>query len=155
MGKLKDNEVKQFEKSRYLGDWNEIASFPAWFEKDCSETQAHYSDKGSFIEVKNTCKKKVCDDNVCKIIQNEKIGKAFLTDQPNLLKVQFFAPFKANYKVEFVDKDYQHAIVGSGKNYLWFLTREKTIPNPIFDEMKDIAKEKGYDISKLRIQPKY
>ncbi len=155
MTKLKDNQIDadKIELEKYIdGEWNEIASFPAWFEKNCTNTKAKYTNKGDFIEVNNTCDKRKCDDNVCKIEKSQKIGKAFPTKDKNRLKVQFFPPFKADYTIEFVDTDYQHAIVGSGKGYLWFLSRNKDISEDTFNEMKAIAKEKGYDISKLRRQ---
>jgi len=127
---------------RYIEkEWNEIASFPAWFSKGCRNTKAKYTDMGKFVEVNNSCdvkgKRKV------------QIGKAFPTDDENVLKVQFFAPFKAPYKIEFIDDDYQNAIVGSGKGYLWILSRDEQISDEKYQELVEIAKKKGYNTDKL------
>lgn len=45
-----------FKLKSYLGKWYEIASVPAWFQKNCQNTTAEYSlrDDGN-VQVKNTC----------------------------------------------------------------------------------------------------
>jgi len=142
---IKNHQAEKINLEKYIGEkWYEIASFPAWFEKGCSDTQAQYTDKGKYIEVKNTCIKKG------KL--SERIGKAFKTEKENTLKVQFFPLIKAPYKIEFVDTEYNHAVVGSGKNYLWLLSRKKDISDAEYTELTEIAKEKGYDITKLKRQ---
>lgn len=151
--------INMVNKEKYLEKkWNEIASFPAWFQKGCSNTTAEYTDKGKFIEVKNSCDKgtkKICDENSCKIVPKRKIkiGKAFPTKDENLLKVQFFPPFKAPYKVEYIEEnekgEYTNAIVGTNKKYLWILSREEQLSDEDFNRLKAIAKEKGFDVDKL------
>jgi len=145
------------ELKKYTGKWYEIASFPQWFQKGCTNTTAEYDDKGKFIEVKNTCAvdtgKKQCDDKVCIPIYKEKqkIGKAFTTKDPDLLRIQFFFPFRGDYLVEHVDADYQHAIVGNkNKKYLWILSRKPQISEAKEKELYQIIEGKGYDLSKLQ-----
>jgi lipocalin len=50
--------VDSVELDRYLGEWYEIASYPAWFQRDCTAVSAHYSlrDDG-LIKVVNSCRK--------------------------------------------------------------------------------------------------
>jgi len=130
--------------NKYLGKWNEIASFPARFQEECSQVQAEYIDKGNYISVKNSC--------VINGKKKEIKGKAFKTDESNRLKVQFFWPFRSDYIIEHVDKEYQVAIVGSGnKNYLWILARNKSIDKELFEKLIKIARKKGYDVSRLKI----
>lgn len=135
-------KAKKIDLSRYLGKWFQVAAFPAWFQKNCKNITATYTDREGYIEVKNTCRSK---GRVKK-----QIGKAFLTDKDNVLKVQFFPPFKANYIIEFVDENYEYAIVGSGsKSYLWFLARQLPVPQDIYEQMLTIAKRRKYDVSRL------
>ena len=49
-----------------------------------------------------------------------------------------------------LDENYQYALI-AGKNldYLWILSRTKTIPEDIKARYLKIAEEIGYDISKL------
>lgn len=148
-------DIPKIDLERYAGDWNEIASFPAWFQKGCTNTKAKYEKiDAKTVRVINTCQteKIVCDDNKCmkQVKDKERIGKAFTTDEPNLLKVQFFPLFKAPYRIEYIDPDYQNAVVGSGKGYLWILSRKNEISEKKFAELSNIAKEKGYDITKLQ-----
>lgn len=129
--------------NKYIGKWYEIASFPAWFQRGCSEITAEYTIKDNYIEVKNSCNKNGK--------RKTQVGKAFLTDKPDLLKVQFFAPFKGDYKIEYVDDNYEYAIVGNDKkNYLWILARKPKITTKQYKELLKIAYLKGYDINKLK-----
>jgi apolipoprotein D and lipocalin family protein len=66
------------------------------------------------------------------------------------LKVSFFGPFYSGYNVVALDADYQYALI-AGKNldYLWILSRTKVLPYEIKTEYLKIAKEIGYDTSKL------
>jgi lipocalin len=40
--------------------------------------------------------------------------------------------------------------VGSGKQYLWFLSRKSQISDKKFTELTKIAQQKGYDTTKLQ-----
>lgn len=131
---------------KYTGTWHEIASFPAWFQKGCTNTVAQYTQKDDYIEVKNSCMKNG------KLSQ--RIGKAFPTDDPDLLKVQFFFPFKADYRIEYVDPSYQYAIVGTKRKYLWFLSRKKSVSPQQITKLSKIAKQKGFDVSRLQFTSK-
>ncbi|MFA5731312.1 MAG: lipocalin family protein [Acidithiobacillus sp.] len=147
---------KNIDLTKYVGKWYEIESFPQWFQKGCADTIAEYTDKGKYIEVKNTCS---IETNTNVRQDKIKIGKAFTTKQPDLLKVQFFFPFKGDYQIEHVDivnNKYQNAIVGNkNKKYLWILSRNQKISDKKLTELKTIAKEKGYDITKLEKNQKY
>jgi apolipoprotein D and lipocalin family protein len=54
--------VESVDLDRYLGRWYEIASYPAWFQKNCTAVTADYSlrDDG-VIEVVNSCRKDSLD----------------------------------------------------------------------------------------------
>ena len=42
------------------------------------------------------------------------IGRAKSTDQQGLLRVSFFWPFYGDYRILWLDDDYQYALVGGG-----------------------------------------
>jgi len=54
--------VGSVDLDRYLGTWYEIASYPAWFQKDCTAVTAEYGlrDDG-LIRVVNSCRKGALD----------------------------------------------------------------------------------------------
>ena len=66
------------------------------------------------------------------------------------LKVSFFGPFYAPYNVIALEGDYQYAlVVGKDTDYLWILSREKTIPNDVKEKFLSKAKELGYKVDDL------
>jgi len=143
---------KNINLKRYLGKWNEIASFPAWFQRGCLEVTAEYSKReDNKIGVKNTCKDRRGTKRVAK-------GTAVPTQKANILQLQFFPLIKADYIIEFLvnapqGQKYPYVVVGStGKKYLWILSRTKRVPKEIFDELVSIAEKKGYDVSRLEVR---
>lgn len=139
--------VTPFELDKYLGTWYEIARFDFKFEKDLNNVTAQYSknDDGT-VRVVNR------GYNYLKDEWKEAIGKAKFREATDVaaLKVSFFGPFYAGYNVLALDKDYTYALV-AGKNldYMWILSREKTIPEAVKAEYLSLATSLGYDISKL------
>lgn len=139
--------VKPFDKSKYLGKWYEIARFDYRFERNLNNVTATYSlrDDGA-IKVDNR------GYNTKKNKWEESIGRAKFVKDPNeaRLKVSFFGPFYAGYNVIAIDKDYRYALVaGRSLDYLWILSREKTIPNTIKEEYVKKAKGLGYKVEEL------
>ena len=66
------------------------------------------------------------------------------------LEVSFFGPFYAAYNVLSVDNNYQYALVaGKDTDYLWMLSRQKTMPIDIITKYTNIALGLGYDLDKL------
>ena len=78
------------------------------------------------------------------------IGKGKRTDAPALLRVSFFGPFYADYRVMMIDAEYKFALVGSGgTNYLWILSRTRVLPDDAKRELLAEAVRRGYDTGKL------
>ncbi|WP_137904279.1 lipocalin family protein [Chryseobacterium sp. 2VB] len=142
----KAQPVDQFDVNRYLGTWYEIARFDYRFEKDLDNAIAQYSltEDGNVNVVNsgyNFKKDKWVSANGTAKFRGEKNVAA--------LKVSFFGPFYAGYNVVALE-EYKYALI-AGKNldYLWILSREKTIPENIKQKFISKAQEIGYDISKL------
>ena len=66
------------------------------------------------------------------------------------LKVNFFGPFYSGYNVVVLDENYQYALV-AGKNldYLWILSRTKSIPERVKNEYHEKAKAIKYNTASL------
>lgn len=143
----KATAVRNFDSSRYLGKWYEIARLDFRFERGLNNTTAEYSlnDDGS-IRVVNS------GYNPNKGIWKQSEGKARFVKDPSIgmLEVSFFGPFYSGYNVIALDNDYKYALV-AGKNlkYLWILSRETEIPKNIRDEYLALAREIGYDVDDL------
>lgn len=139
--------IKPFSVQKYLGTWYEIARFDFRFEKGLNNTTANYSlNRDGTIKVINR------GFDYKRNSWKQSIGKAKFVSSSNegKLKVSFFGPFYAGYNVIALDEDYRYALVcGKNYDYLWILAREKTIPEKIKDNYLQIARNYGFDVSKL------
>ena len=141
--KVDNAPVCSLDLNRYLGVWYEIARFDHSFERGVEDAKAVYTlNKDGTVKVVNSG------------IKNGKpktaIGKGKRTDEPGLLRVSFFGPFYADYRVMMIDADYSYALVGSGgADYLWILSRTTSLPDAVKSAILAEATRRGYDTSKL------
>ena len=141
-----NSTVDEFDLSRYLGVWYEVARYNHSFERGMDNTMAEYilQDDGK-VFVLNTGWK----NGKFKVAE----GKAKYKDpdgHPGALKVSFFLFFYSEYNVMMVDENYQISLVGSkSENYLWILSRTP-VPDPdLLSMVLEEAARRGYDTSKL------
>lgn len=139
-----DNSVvTNFDLNRFLGSWYEIARFDHRFERGMQQTKANYV-------IREDGKVDVLNTGIKDGKPSEAKGVAKLTDTPGLLRVSFWGPFYSDYRIMFLDNDYQYALVGSGSdNYLWILSRTPQINEETKDKIIAEAKKRGYDTNKL------
>lgn len=130
---------------RYLGNWYEIGRLPLRSEKGLDNITAIYNlKKNGEIEVinggyKNSKKKSIR-------------GSAWLADEDctGALYVRFFWPFKSEYNVIKLDKDYRYAVVmGETKDNMWILSRSPKMESKVYGEIIDFLSEKGFNIKKI------
>ncbi len=141
--------VQEVDLARYAGLWYEIAHLPARFQKNCECTTAEYrlTDKG-YVRVINRCRKS--DSGKWKSAR----GKAFpvINTGNSVLKVQFFWPFKGDYRILALDDDYQYAMVGTNsRKYLWILSRTPHLDDRLYQRLVDQAATLGYDVTRLMV----
>lgn len=138
--------VPRVDLARYAGTWYEIASFPQRFQKGCSDTRAVYTirDDGK-IEVLNSC------------FRNGKVdtakGKAWVVDSATnaKLKVSFFRPFRGDYWIIELGKDYEYAVVSApSRKYLWILSREPRMDDAGYSRIGERLRERGFDVARLQ-----
>ena len=141
--KVDNAPVAALDLNRYLGEWYEIARFDHSFERGIERAKANYTlNEDGTIKVVNSGVK----DGKPKTA----IGKGKRTDTPALLRVSFFGPFYADYRVMMIDADYTYALVGSGgADYLWILSRTPKLADDAKSELLAEAKRRGYDTDKL------
>ena len=141
--KVDNTPVAAFDLNRYLGEWYEIARFDHSFERGVEQAKANYTlNEDGTIKVVNSGVK----DGKPKTA----IGKGKRTETPALLRVSFFGPFYADYRVMMIDEGYTYALVGSGSaDYLWMLSRTRVLPDTTKSELLFEAKRRGYDTDKL------
>jgi apolipoprotein D and lipocalin family protein len=139
--------IKNFELTKYLGTWHEIARLDHSFERGLSFVTANYS-------LRNDGKVKVINRGLKEKSNtwSESVGKAKFADIESIgsLKVSFWGPFYGAYNIVKLDDNYQYAlIISKGYDYLWLLSRNKTMPEDIKQQYLTRAKELGFDTDKL------
>lgn len=138
--------VPRVDINRYLGTWYEIARFEHFFEEGCKNVTANYSLlDDEKIRVINRCT--MIEDGKKKEVE----GKAYAIDRGfSKLKVTFFWPFYGDYWIISLDRKYKTALVGSpNREYLWILSRTKTIDNETKENLLEEASKNGFDTSKF------
>ncbi|WP_009406485.1 lipocalin family protein [Pseudomonas bharatica] len=144
----------QVDLQRYQGVWYEQARLPMFFQRNCVQSEAHYTlrDDGK-IDVTNRCKEKNGEWN-----EARGVAEAQVPGKTDKLWVRFdnwfsrIAPdmTKGEYWVLYHDTDYKVALVGHpNREYLWLLSRSPQIDSATRDKLLGIAREQGYDVSEL------
>lgn len=140
--------VKNFNVSRYLGKWYEIARLDHSFERGLSNVTAEYelrSDDG--INVIN--RGFLAEENKWKVAE----GKAYFVGSRDEghLKVSFFGPFYGSYIIFGLDQEnYQYAFVsGYNTSYLWLLSKTPTVSEDVKERFVEKSKELGFDTNVL------
>lgn len=146
--------VNSVDLDRYLGTWYEIASYPAWFQKNCTAVKAEYTRReDGLISVVNSCRKRTLDG---KLKQSD--GRAKIVDPESnaKLKVSFFGPFWGPYWIIDLDVDYEWAVVSvPNRKYLWILSRSPEMDEKTYAGILGRLVDQGYDPTRLEktLQP--
>lgn len=146
--------VAQVDIQRYLGTWYEIATIPAWFEKDLVAVTATYSLRpDGNLRVVNQGRKLTLDGPL-----QRAEGRAWIADgqDASRLKVSFFLWFAGNYWIIELDPDYRYVVVGDPtREYLWILARTPRIDDALYQDLLRRIAAHGYDLTRIKkaVQP--
>lgn len=138
--------VDSVDLEQYAGKWYEIARLPNSFEEGCECTTAEYGVEKKYVSVLNRCYES--EKGKWKDIK----GKAFPVKGTNnaQLKVQFFWPFRGDYYIIDLAKDYSYALVGSpNRKFLWILSRDVVMGEGEYMMLVEKAKKLGFDTDQL------
>lgn len=160
--------VNSVTKNSFEGDWYEIARTPNQVQENCISGTPYMNifyevvsqSGGGSRHLSTTIK------NKCQVSVNDK--KRYISYSlpagNEIYKQPFYTFFSAKYLYDFIyvkrvknykgagPYPYDYAVLASG-DYVWFLSRENTIPQDIFDEMKTAVQNAGTDISDLIVSP--
>lgn len=148
--------VNNMDINQYVGTWYEVARLDHSFERGLQNVTANYiKNLDGTIKVINR------GYNAEKNVWREAEGKARFVDAANedgtnigLLEVSFWGPFYAPYKIIELDKSYyNYAMVTSGTDYLWILSRTPQLAYPIKQHLIAQAKTLGFATDKLIYVP--
>lgn len=139
--------VAGFDAQRYAGQWYEVARLDHSFERGLQQTTANYLlNPDGTIQVINRGYEPSRDR------WKEAEGKARFAGESDkgALKVSFFGPFYGGYNVVALDPDYQWSmVVGSNRGYFWILSRTKTLPPGVREQLLAKAQALGVQVDKV------
>ncbi|HEX8587043.1 lipocalin family protein [Pseudomonas sp.] len=146
--------VDHVDLKRYQGTWYEVARLPMFFQRNCAQSEAHYTlkDDGN-IAVTNRCrtiegKWEQATGTASPQIQG-KTDKLWVVFD-NWFSNIFPGLAKGDYWVLYVSPDYKVALVGSpSRKFLWLLSRTPHVPDSVRNELLMRAQQQGYDTTKL------
>jgi apolipoprotein D and lipocalin family protein len=140
--------VEQVDLPRFMGDWYVIACIPTFIEKDVYNGVENYQlEADGSINTTFTFKQGGFDGPAKRynphgfVVENS--GNA-------IWGMQFIWPIKAEYRIVYLDAQYQQTIIArNARDYVWLMARTPSIPDADYTTLVTKIKDMGYDISKL------
>ena len=144
--------VKQVDLPKFMGDWYVIAVIPTMIETESYNAVENYKlNADGTIATTFTLNKGSLNGPLKKYEP-----KGFVRpDTGNALwGMQFFWPIKAEYRIAYLDENYQTTIIArNARDYVWIMARTPQISDAEYQTLVSLVKGWGYDISKLRKVP--
>jgi apolipoprotein D and lipocalin family protein len=144
--------VPSVDLERFMGDWYVIASIPTVFEKEAFNALESYRlDPDGFVATTFTYNKGSFDGPL-----KTYTSRGFVrSGSANAVwGMQFVWPFKAEYRIIFLDRDYSQTVIGRSKrDYAWIMARAPAISDADYARMLDLLRYHGYDISQVQKVP--
>jgi len=135
---------------RYMGKWYEIASYPTFFNSNCTATTAEYAlrDDGT-VRVVNECR---IGDPSGRLNRIEGTARVVDTETNAKLTVSFSLFARGDYWIIDLDEDYRWAVVGDPlRSTLFILSRTPTLDDEVYDGILGRLLEKCYDPAYLEL----
>ena len=144
--------VDYVDLDKFMGDWYVIANIPTWFEKGAHNALEQYfwNEKG-YIDVIFSFNKNSFSGERKKLTQ-----KAFISNKTTNAewRIQPFWPLKLPYLVIDLDKEYQYTVIGyPSRNYVWIMSRSKSLDKQTLSSIYERLEDQGYDISLIQQVP--
>ena len=137
---------------RFMGDWYVIGNIPTYIETEAfNAVESYRLDEDGSIATTFTF-------NQGSFTGEQKIyePRGFIKNPESNAEwgMQFIWPIKADYRIIYLDDDYQLTVIGRNKrDYVWLMARTPSISEQQYDAMVGLMEEVGYDISKIRKVP--
>ena len=136
----------------FMGSWYVIAHIPTFIEKSAYNAVESYElNMDGTVATTFTFNKGSLDGP-----KKTYHPKGFIIEGTNNSEwgMQFLWPIKSQYKITYLDADYKTTVIArDALDYVWIMSRNKSIPDSLLVKIKRDIKEMGYDINLLRIVP--
>jgi apolipoprotein D and lipocalin family protein len=144
--------VSQVDLDRFMGDWYVISSIPTFIEKEAFNAVESYRIESDGVVATTFRFNKGGFDGPLK----EYTPTGFVRDKTSnaVWDMQFIWPFKAEYRIIYLNDDYTQTVIGRSKrDYVWIMARTPTIPEDDYHRILTFLRQEGYDLSDLRRVP--
>ena len=141
--------VEYVDLDRFMGDWYVIANIPTFLEKDAyNPVETYRLDDDGTIATTFTFNQGSLDGE-----KKSYHPRGFVQDSESnaIWGMQFIWPIKADYRIVYLDGDYQKTIIGrKSRDYVWIMARKSSISEKEYNSLVDQVGRLGYDIEQLR-----
>jgi len=144
--------VERVDIERFMGDWYVVASIPTFIETDAYNAVESYKLAGDgTIETTFRFNKGSFDGPL-----KTYTPRGFIADKQSkaVWGMQFIWPFKAEYRIVYLDPEYAVTVIGRTKrDYVWIMARQPRIPDEEYARLMAFLAEQGYDVRRIRKVP--
>ena len=144
--------VDAVDLERFMGDWYVIANIPTMFEKNAfNAVESYRLDSDGTVETTFRFNKGGFEGP-----EKTYHSRAFVVDKNSNAHwgMQFVWPFKAEYRVVYLAKDYSLTMIGRSKrDYVWIMARAPSISDADYARLLALLESYGYDIQKVQKVP--
>ena len=149
-GSVKSMPVVDYvDLERFMGGWYVIATIPTFLEKDAfNPIETYQRDNDGSIATTFTFNKGSLKGPT-KIYR----PRGFIKDNRTnaIWGMQFVWPIKADYRIVYLDDNYQQTIIGrNNRDYVWIMARTPTISQEDYSNLVILVGALGYDLDALR-----
>ncbi len=143
--------VERLDLERFMGDWYVIANIPTFLERGAHNAVESYRlEPDGRIATRFRFR---AGDFAGPLKVYEPTG--FVQTPGNAVwGMQFVWPIRAEYRVLFVDADYQRTVIGrSQRDYVWLMARTPQLQPQAYAELVEVVARAGYDPGLLQLVP--
>jgi len=141
--------VDYVDLDRFMGDWYVIATIPTFLERDAyNPIESYQRDNDGSISTTFTFNKGSLNGPT-KIYR----PRGFVKDKRTnaIWDMQFVWPIKADYRIVYLDDNYQQTIIGrNSRDYVWVMARTPTISQQDYSNLLALVGSLGYDLDALK-----
>ena len=137
---------------RFMGDWYVIANIPTFLEKNAyNPVESYRLDEDGSIATTFSFNSNSFDGE-------EKVynPRGFILNTTTNAEwgMQFVWPIKADYRIVYLDEDYQHTVIGRNNlDYVWIMARQPKISEKMMKQLTLLVSSLGYDSKLLELAP--
>jgi len=137
---------------RFMGDWYVIANIPTFLEKNAFNPIESYELEDDGTVATTFSFNAGSMDGEKKVYRPRGFIKNTQTNAE--WGMQFIWPIKADYRIVYLDNDYQHTVIGrNNRDYVWIMARSRKISKEMTVELTQFVDYMGYDSTLLEFAP--